>query len=410
MTVVIVTLLATRVGGVPQGRHGMGLRGQPLEVVDEAIAGILGILVMHADVDRFLRADLLAVSAEDAPELVDLVDQRVPIAGFVLARHQLDAVGRTDLRTEAAGNALGTPLLGGQHPMRAAPPGGDAPIVGALRFGILHRHASLQHVLERQRHALERRPDVRHLPLRSRHHLHADRHQAAPSRGDIDDAARVRGATPRTTRPRSSRKNIAQPSSRLSANRANPCAFGSVHPRPAWMISMATATTMMYASESGSRIFQPSAMSWSYRKRGSVQRIHITKKIQKNVLAKKHAPVTTVWSSPPRSSQWVNGMSQPPKNRVATIAATVTICAYSAIMNSENFIALYSEWYPATSSDSASGRSNGSRFVSANPEIRKMKNDRNRGMMNQRPCCWRAMIALNDAFPDTSSTGISDSP
>ena len=30
-------------------------------------------------------------------------------------------------------------------------------------------------------------------------------------------------------------------------------------------------------------------MSWSYRNRGSVQRIHITKKIQKNILTKKNA-------------------------------------------------------------------------------------------------------------------------
>ena len=38
---------------------------------------------------------------------------------------------------------------------------------------------------------------------------------------------------------------------------------------------------------------------------------------------------------------------------------------YSARKKSANFMAEYSVWYPATSSVSASGRSNGRRFVSA---------------------------------------------
>src|SRR3954468_19056759 len=71
-------------------------------------------------------------------------------------------------------------------------------------------------------------------------------------------------------------------------------------------------------------------------------------------------------------SQRVNGMSQPPKKSVAMRALAVTMFAYSAMKNIENFIALYSEWYPAISSDSASGRSNGKRLVSAKAEIRKM--------------------------------------
>ena len=58
-------------------------------------------------------------------------------------------------------------------------------------------------------------------------------------------------------------------------------------------------------------------------------------------------------------------MSQPPKKRVTIIAETVAMLEYSAIGNMENFIALYSVWYPAISSDSASGRSKGSRLVSA---------------------------------------------
>src|SRR5206468_4303366 len=57
----------------------MRLCRQALEIVDEAVAGILGVLVVHPDVDRFLRAHFLAVAAEDATELVDLVNQRIAV-------------------------------------------------------------------------------------------------------------------------------------------------------------------------------------------------------------------------------------------------------------------------------------------------------------------------------------------
>jgi hypothetical protein len=67
-------------------------------------------------------------------------------------------------------------------------------------------------------------------------------------------------------------------------------------------------------------------------------------------------------------------MSHPPRNSVAISALAVIMFAYSAMKNIENFIALYSEWYPATSSDSASGKSNGSLFVSAKAEIMKKRN------------------------------------
>src|SRR5215510_841261 len=65
-----------------------------------------------------------------------------------------------------------------------------------------------------------------------------------------------------------------------------------------------------------------------------------------------------------------NGRSQPPQKRVTAIAATVNMLAYSARKNSENLKPLYSVWNPATSSDSASGKSNGARFVSATPHMK----------------------------------------
>src|SRR6476661_9557572 len=107
----------------------------------------------------------------------------------------------------------------------------------------------------------------------------------------------------------------------------------------------------------------------------------------------------------------VNGMSQPPKNNVAMSALDVAILAYSEIGNMENFIALYSVWYPAMSSDSASGRSNGNRFVSANAATMKMKNEIV-SVSTFQMCmlaCW-STISLSVTLPASSSTGISDMP
>ena len=54
----------------------------------------------------------------------------------------------------------------------------------------------------------------------------------------------------------------------------------------------------------------------------------------------------------------------PPRNSVVAMAETVTMLTYSARKNSANFSDEYSVWNPPTSSDSASGRSNGARLVS----------------------------------------------
>src|SRR5256885_3398453 len=126
------TLLAFGVGGVPQRRHGMRLGAQPLQIVHEAVARVLRVLVMHPHVDRLLGAHFLAVAAEYAAELVDLVDQRIAVAVLVLSGHELDAVRRADLRTQAAGDALGAPLLVGEHAVRPAPARGERPVLAAL--------------------------------------------------------------------------------------------------------------------------------------------------------------------------------------------------------------------------------------------------------------------------------------
>src|SRR4028118_958860 len=53
------------------------------------------------------------------------------------------------------------------------------------------------------------------------------------------------------------------------------------------------------------------------------------------------------------------------------MAETTIIAAYSAMKKSDQRIPEYSVWKPATSSDSASGRSNGARLFSAMPLMRK---------------------------------------
>src|SRR5215472_18393667 len=69
-----------------------------------------------------------------------------------------------------------------------------------------------------------------------------------------------------------------------------------------------------------------------------------------------------------------NGGSQPPRKRIVAIAHIVVIAMYSPRKNSRNGVEEYSTAKPATSSDSASGRSNGGRLVSASAETKKTMN------------------------------------
>src|SRR6476661_2714993 len=70
-----------------------------------------------------------------------------------------------------------------------------------------------------------------------------------------------------------------------------------------------------------------------------------------------------------------NGCQPPRYNNVAT-QVMVTMLAYSDMKKQANFMLLYSVWKPATSSFSASGKSNGTRFVSAKPAIMNRMNEK----------------------------------
>src|SRR5215831_9023048 len=72
------------------------------------------------------------------------------------------------------------------------------------------------------------------------------------------------------------------------------------------------------------------------------------------------------------SGQMFSGGSHPPKNRIEVMAHIRSTLMYSPRKNSRNGVAEYSTKKPATSSDSASTRSNGGRLVSASAETKKI--------------------------------------
>src|SRR5437764_8767683 len=76
-----------------------------------------------------------------------------------------------------------------------------------------------------------------------------------------------------------------------------------------------------------------------------------------------------------------NGKSgfQPPNQSVVATPETTNMLAYSPMKNMANFMDEYSVWNPAINSDSASGRSNGARFVSATIAMRYIQAARKPG-------------------------------
>src|SRR5438034_5804738 len=58
------------------------------------------------------------------------------------------------------------------------------------------------------------------------------------------------------------------------------------------------------------------------------------------------------------------GNIHPPRKTVTATADVTIIAEYSAMKKRAHLKPEYSVWYPATNSDSASGRSNGARLVS----------------------------------------------
>src|ERR1700677_3646719 len=79
----------------------------------------------------------------------------------------------------------------------------------------------------------------------------------------------------------------------------------------------------------------------------------------------------------------ISGGSQPPRNRMVAMAHMVQTATYSPSMNIIYGVEPYSTMKPATSSDSASTRSNGGRLVSASAEMKKIISIGNSGSQYQ---------------------------
>src|SRR5688500_7011618 len=126
----------------------------------------------------------------------------------------------------------------------------------------------------------------------------------------------------------------------------------------------------------------------------------------RNVLIRK----ATAMSQPlPLRNDSGHGHIPPPRNSVVAIAETVTMLTYSARKNSANFNDEYSVWNPPTSSDSASGRSNGARLVSPTIEI---VNATKLGANNSRyqPEACEATMSAVDSDPAYRITPTIDRP
>ena len=85
----------------------MVLFHEPVQIVDETIPGVFSVLEVHAHVNGFHRANFLTHSAEDAPELVDLVDDGISIALIVFSTYKADTIGRTHHRGDSSGLSSG---------------------------------------------------------------------------------------------------------------------------------------------------------------------------------------------------------------------------------------------------------------------------------------------------------------
>src|SRR5688572_12964066 len=128
----------------------------------------------------------------------------------------------------------------------------------------------------------------------------------------------------------------------------------------------------MLPNAMGNITFHPNLISWSYRSLGNVARSQKKRNKKEYVLTANHIVFSTqAKDGSPTSAIIVPGYGafHPPRNSAAATQDTSTMLAYSARKKKANLRPLYSVKKPATSSLSASGRSKGTRLVSATDEI-----------------------------------------
>lgn len=98
-----------------------------------------------------------------------------------------------------------------------------------------------------------------------------------------------------------------------------------------------------------------------------------------------------------------SGINQPPVNKMADRVDINTIDEYSPRKKKTNITEECSVKKPATNSDSASGRSNGVRLVSASMAIKKNINTGSKGIRNH-TACWFSIIVVRLKEPVSKIT------
>src|SRR5690606_37216775 len=155
----------------------------------------------------------------------------------------------------------------------------------------------------------------------------------------------------------------------------------------------------MFAKAIGSRTFQPNSMSLSARKRGNVDRNQIKTNMTKLNFKENQ-------TAPGIKSKKRTGF-QPPKNRTVVNAAIANIYTYSASIKNAQRNPEYSIWKPATISDSASGKSNGTRLSSATDAMKKTIKAIGCAKINQTLSC-ASTISKRFKLPDSKITPMTD--
>lgn len=98
-----------------------------------------------------------------------------------------------------------------------------------------------------------------------------------------------------------------------------------------------------------------------------------------------------------------SGINQPPVNKIAVKVDIRTIDEYSPKKKNTKITLECSVKKPATNSDSASGRSNGVRLVSAKIDIKKKINTGSNGIINHTDC-WFSIIVVKLNEPVSNIT------
>lgn len=157
------------------------------------------------------------------------------------------------------------------------------------------------------------------------------------------------------------------------------------------------AINTKYPNEIGNKNFQPNRISWSYRYLGNTARTQTNKNIINiDFRAKIQTPKSIIKSHPPKNNN--------------TFSDDISIMfEYSPKKNNANPIDEYSTLYPLTSSASASGKSNGGRFVSAKLDIKNIINAGNNGNTYHTYFC-ASTISVKFNEPLKISTNININP